>query len=65
LIERRGKMAEDKIAAAERGAVAEVRAKAASAAAAAAGALIAERNNAKADKALIDGAIDALGNARF
>ena len=65
LIERRGKMAEDKIAAAERGAVAEVRAKAASAAAAAAGALIAERNNAKADKALVDGAIDALGNARF
>ncbi|ARR52468.1 ATP synthase subunit B [Rhizorhabdus wittichii DC-6] len=65
LIERRGKMAEDKIAAAERGAVAEVRAKAASAAAAAAGALIAERNNAKADKALIDGTIDALGNARF
>nr|WP_047168782.1 ATP synthase subunit B [Sphingomonas sp. Y57] len=65
LIERRGKMAEDKIAAAERGAVAEVRAKAANAAAAAAAALIAERNNAKADKALVDGAIDALGNARL
>lgn len=65
LIERRGKMAQDKIAAAERGAIAEVRAKAASAAAAAAGSLIAQRNDAKADKALIDGAIDALGNARF
>lgn len=65
LIERRGKMAEDKIAAAERGAVAEVRAKAASAAAAAAASLIAERHNAKADKALVDDAITALGTARL
>lgn len=65
LIERRGKMAEDKIAAAERSAVAEVRAKAANAAAAAATSLIAERNNAKADKPLVDSAIDALGTARL
>jgi len=62
LIERRGKMAEDKIAAAERGAVAEVRAKAAAAAAAA---LISERHNAKSDKALVDEAIAELGDARF
>lgn len=65
LIERRGKMAEDKIAAAERGAVAEVRAKAAAAAAGAAAVLIAQRNDAKTDKVLIDGAIDSLGTARF
>ena len=65
LIERRGKMAEDKIAAAERGAIAEVRAKAAAAAAAAAGSLIADRNDAKTDKTLVDNAIDGLGNARF
>lgn len=65
LIDRRGKMAEDKIAAAERGAIAEVRAKAASAAAGAAAVLIAQRNDAKTDKPLIDGAIDALGTARF
>lgn len=65
LIERRGKMAEDKIAAAERGAIAEVRAKAASAATAAASALIAERHSAKADKALVDEAIDGLGTARL
>lgn len=63
LIERRGKMAEDKIAAAERTAVAEVRAKAANAAAAAATTLIAERHNAKADKPLVDDAITALGTA--
>lgn len=65
LIERRGKMAKDKIAAAERGAIAEVRAKAASAAAAAAASLIAERNDAKSDKALIDDAIEALGDTRL
>jgi len=65
LIERRGKMAEDKIAAAERGAVAEVRAKAATAATAAAAALIADRHNAKADKALVDDAIAALGSVRL
>jgi F-type H+-transporting ATPase subunit b len=65
LIERRGKMAEDKIAAAERTAVAEVRAKAANAAAAAATTLIAERHNAKADKPLVDETITGLGTARL
>lgn len=65
LIERRGKMAEDKIAAAERGAIAEVRARAASAAAAAAAALIAERNDAKSDKVLVDQAIEGLGDVRL
>lgn len=65
LIERRGKMAEDKIAAAERGAIAEVRAKAASAAAAAAASLISQNHNAKADKALVDQAIEGLGTVRL
>ena len=65
LIERRGKMAEDKIAAAERSAIAEVRAKAANAAAAAASKLIADNHNAKSDKPLVDEAITALGNARL
>jgi len=62
LIERRGKMAEDKIAAAERTAIAEVRAKAASAAASAAAKLIAERHDAGADKALVDKTIAGLGS---
>jgi F-type H+-transporting ATPase subunit b len=61
LIERRGRVAEDKIAAAERAAIAEVRAKAASAAAAAAAALIAERHDAGADKPLVDQTISGLG----
>lgn len=61
LIQRRGKMAEDKIAAAERAAIAEVRAKAASAAAAAAAALIAERHDPAADKSLVDKTIAGLG----
>jgi F-type H+-transporting ATPase subunit b len=61
LIERRGKMAETKIAAAERAAIAEVRAKAASAAAAAATKLISERHDAGADKALVDKTIAGLG----
>ena len=60
LIERRGKMAEDKIAAAERMAIAEVRAKAASAAAAAAAALIAQKHDAGSDKALVDRTIASL-----
>lgn len=60
LIERRAKAAEDKIAAAERAAVADVRARAASAAAAAAAQLIAANHDAKADKALIDGAIATI-----
>jgi len=61
LIERRGRMAEDKIAAAERTAIAEVRAKAADAAAAAAAALIAKGHDAAADKALVDRAISGIG----
>ena len=65
LIERRAKMAEDKIAAAERSAIAEVRAKAASAAAAAAGALIAQGHDAGADKALVDKVIGGLGTTRL
>lgn len=60
LVERRTRMAEDKIAAAERQALAEVRAKAADAAARAAAALIAERHNATADKALVDRTIAGL-----
>ena len=58
-------MAEDKIAAAERSAIAEVRAKAAAAAAAAAAQLIAERHDAGADKALIDRTISGLGSTRL
>lgn len=61
LIERRGKIAEDKIAAAERTAVAEVRAKAAAAAAAAAATLIAQGHDAVSDKALVDRTIAGLG----
>jgi F-type H+-transporting ATPase subunit b len=65
LIARRGRMAEDKIAAAERTAIAEVRAKAASAAAAAATALIAERHDASADKPLIDRTISGIAASRL
>lgn len=61
LIARRGKMAEDKIAAAERAAIAEVRARAADAAAKAAASIIAERHDANADRALIDRAIAGIG----
>lgn len=60
LIARREKMAEDKIGAAERGAVSELRAKAAEAATAAARGLIAANHNAKADKVLVDEAIGGL-----
>lgn len=63
LTARRGKMAEDKIAAAERSAIAEVRAQAADAAAKAAAALIAERHDAQADKALVDRTIADLARA--
>jgi F-type H+-transporting ATPase subunit b len=63
LIERRGRMAEDKIAAAERTAIAEVRAKAADAAATAAASLIAKGHDATADKALVDRAISGLGTS--
>ncbi|WP_294273373.1 hypothetical protein [uncultured Sphingomonas sp.] len=61
LMERRAKMAEDKIAAAERTAIAEVRARAAEAAAKAAGLLIAEHHSADADRAMIDRTISGLG----
>ena len=61
LVERRGRMAEDKIAAAERTALAAVRATAADAAARAAGTLIAAHHDATADKALIDRTISGLG----
>lgn len=61
LVERRARMAEDKIGAAERSAIAEVRARAASAAAAAAGALIAQEHGPEADRAMVDKAIARLG----
>ena len=57
VITRREKMAEDKIAAAERGAIADLRARAADAAAVAAGGLIAANHGPAADKALVDEAI--------
>lgn len=60
LVGRRAKMAEEKIAAAERSAIAEVRAKAAAAAASAAATIIAQRHDAGADKALIDRTISNL-----
>lgn len=61
LIARRGKMAEDKIGAAERAAVAEVRARAADVAAKAAAAIIADTHGAAADKPLVDKTIAGLG----
>ena len=61
LVERRTRMAEDKIAAAERAAIAQVRAKAANAAAAAAATLIAQQHDAEADRAMIDQTIAHLG----
>lgn len=60
LIARRQTMAEDHIAAAERGAIAEVRARAADAATRAAAAIIAERHGADADRALVDRTISGL-----
>ncbi len=60
LIARRTRMAEDKIGAAERTAVAEVRQRAVTAATRAATTLIAERHDAAADKALTDRAIAGL-----
>lgn len=62
LIERRSRMAQDKLAAAERAAVAEVRAKAAAAATAAATALIEAGHDKAADKPLIDQAIAGIGS---
>jgi F-type H+-transporting ATPase subunit b len=60
MVARRQKMAEDKIAAAERAAVAEVKAKAVSAAAAASKLLIAARHDSAADKKLADEVIASL-----
>lgn len=60
VIARREKMAEDKIAAAERGAIADLRARAADAAAQAARSLIARNHSAQADKALVDEAIGGI-----
>lgn len=60
VVERRTRMAEDKIAAAERAAVEEVRAKAAQAATRAAQQLIRERLDAQADRAMIDRTIAQL-----
>ncbi|NCA02025.1 MAG: F0F1 ATP synthase subunit B, partial [Sphingomonadaceae bacterium] len=60
LIARRTKTAEEKIAAAERAAVADVRNRAAQVAAAAAAQLIAKGHDGKADKALIDQTISSL-----
>jgi F-type H+-transporting ATPase subunit b len=60
LIARRAQSAEEKIAAAERAAVADVRAKAANAAAAAAAMLISQHHGAKADAGLIDETIAKL-----
>lgn len=61
LVERRGRMAEDKIGAAERTALAEVRARAADAAIHVAGALIAEQHGVEADRSLVDRSIAGLG----
>lgn len=60
LIERRGRLAEDRIATAERSAVADIRAKAASAATAAAAALIEQKHDADADRSLIDSMISGM-----
>jgi len=62
LIVRRRRMAEDKIGAAERAAVADVRARAASAATAAAATLIKENHGASADKSLVDDMISKLAH---
>ncbi|SIO02899.1 F-type H+-transporting ATPase subunit b [Parasphingorhabdus marina DSM 22363] len=61
LVARRKKMAEEKIAAAERSAIAAVRAKAATAATQAAEALISAKHDASADKSLVDKAIGDIG----
>ena len=60
LVERRTRMAEDKIAAEERTALQQLRATAADAAAKAAARIIADRHDASADKALIDQAIAGI-----
>jgi len=60
LVARREKMAEEKIAAAERSAVEELRARAAEAAASAAKGLIRKNHTAQADKSLVDQAIAGM-----
>jgi F-type H+-transporting ATPase subunit b len=60
MVARRTQMAEDKIGAAEREAIEQVRAKAASAAAAAAGKLIADKHDAEADSKLADEVIAGI-----
>ena len=60
LMDRRARMAEDKIAASERAAIAEVRARAADAAAKAAATLIAEHHDAAADRAMVGRTIAGL-----
>jgi F-type H+-transporting ATPase subunit b len=62
LIERRTRMAEDKIAAEERAAIDEVRSAAAEAASRAAARLIAERHDAATDSKLVDQAISEIGS---
>lgn len=62
LVARRQKMAEDKIGAAERAAIAGIRTKAVTAATGAAATLIAAGHDAAADKTLVDGAISGLGS---
>ncbi len=61
LVARRQKMAEDKIGAAERAAIAGIRAKAVNAATSAAATLIAQGHDAQADRQLVDTAIRSLG----
>lgn len=61
LVARRKKMAEEKIAAAERSAIASVRAKAATVATQAAKTLIVAQHGAAADKKLVDKAISDIG----
>ena len=61
LVARRTRMAEDKIGAAERSAIAEVRQRAVTSATRAAASLIADRHDARADKAMTDRAIAVLG----
>ncbi len=63
LIARRQKMAEDRIGAAERTALAEVREKAAKAATSAAASLIADKHDKSTDKGLVDKTIASLDNA--
>lgn len=62
LIDRRKVMAEEKIAAAERAALADIKGKIATAATDAAARLIAEKHGAEADSALVDRTIAGLGS---